>query len=443
MNLGYPQLLICYLLLLGVAGQLSRGRFSPAIAFYFTWCVSLGLLALGTQWDGFKPPALPLPAFNYLAAAGGSFLAGVIGAHLIKRKPPRQKPAGETSAPPARREFYRETPLKLLALVAAVCAAIHFHREIPDLTIFLQTAGTIRDELTDPTRIQASLLPTLATYASIIVIPVAGVYWLRRQRLRWWIVLAAAAAAVLALMTVGKFFFIFVGLVFINSALYSQPPGKRRKKSRAPLLGAGAVIALAFLVVTMLREHRDPLDESTQPGTGMVGTVYVYATGYVPAFGSFYAEYLAGDISTAPTNPDYDPNQRRFGNQTFSGAYRLLAALGIVKSSASNRYDGAFNVYTLHRDLIMDFGTYGSLCFLLLLGFGATLLSRMLDHREPKNLVLLSLLTAQMEFSLIYSLFGFIFYPLALVAAPALVGRTKPLVPTVEKTPGKPAISPS
>ena len=419
MPYGYFLLLICYLIMLGLSWWLARRRFSPSIALYATWIISLSLLAVGACVDGYEAPPLERPVFTYLLLAGMSHLAGAFFAHSLGRIKHSRAASVMTNSDPPPEDFYRRGLLGLLAAIALVFALLHIHREIPNLRVFIANAGSIRDEITDPSNLRPALFSTLATYSAMVVVPVAGLYWLRRRSINWWMISAVSAAVLLALVTVGKFFFIFAGLTFVNMGFYSQNASRRRRIRLGPLIAAAATILLAFAVVSELRSRRETVGSA--PVLGLVHTIYIYATGYIPAFGHFYQEYRAGELTTFPTNPDYRPENERFGNQTFSGIYRLLAKLNVVKESASNKYEGRFNVYTIHRDLIMDFGVIGGLSFIFLAGFGLTLLVRLLDQRRPNNILLLSLLTTQMQFSLIYSLFGFIFYPLVLILSPLLV----------------------
>jgi oligosaccharide repeat unit polymerase len=150
--------------------------------------------------------------------------------------------------------------------------------------------------------------------------------------------------------------------------------------------------------------------------------IYAYATGYIPAFDGFYLEYKSGNVTTAPTNPDYDASHQRFGSQTFAAVYRLLAQMKILKQSASNRYEGvSFNVYTIYRDLITDFGVVGSLASVSVVAFMVTYVKRCLWMKKAWAIIFMALLITQMEFTLIYSLFGFIFYPMILLLSPTLV----------------------
>lgn len=422
MRHGYSLLFFSYFALLLFAWMVARYRFSPAVAFLGTWCCSMGLLAVGSLTLAFGPEPLSAETLKFLLMAGVCVTIGAVVAHLVPtlRRPSRAIDMGNDTT---REQAFRLPSIRVLAGVALVCSVIHVFRAVPSLSVFLASAGSIRDQLTDPAQLASNKLATVATYAAMIVMPVLGAYWVRHKRITWWMIATLGAVTLLAVSAVGKFMFIFVGLTFINIVLYSRRRG--RSVRLAPILAAAGGIVGVFIIVEELRSRRESIDEPRQ-SQGLASTLFVYATGYVPAFSSFYEEYRAGDVTTFPVNEDFDPRSKRFGNQTFSGIYRALASVGLVGRSASNRYEGSFNVYSLHRDLIMDFGVSGSLVALFFLGFISTSVYRHCDLGTARHLVFVSLLTTQMEFSLVYSLFGFMFYPVMLVCSPFLSRKMPP-----------------
>ena len=417
----YWLLWLCYGAMLLLSLKLSGWRFSPAVAFFFTWSASLGLLAIGSLSLEFSAVRLPSSAFRYLLLAGCAFLAGVVLAHAIRWD---GGAGGESQA-----EAFHLRALKALAAASLVFTVLSILRDAPDLRAYLVDGGAIRDELTDPAGGRSSILGALAIYSALTVVPVASVYWLHARSVHWWMVVPAVAAMLLALLAIGKFVLIFLGLNFLNAWLYhrsdAHPASATRRSGLGPAAIVFAVLLAAFWVTTELRGRAESGAERTLPN-GFLGLLYVYANGYVPAFGEFYQEHADGFLSTAPTSNDYDASASRLGNQTFSGVYRFLAQVGLARYSASNRYEGVFNVYTIYRDLIMDFGVPGSLVFIFLVGLGVTLLHNAIAGRGARALILLSLVTTQMEFSLIYSLFGFAFYPVILVVSPLLARPPEP-----------------
>jgi oligosaccharide repeat unit polymerase len=422
MNVSYFQLWLFYGGLWLVVVKLTKGRFSPAIAFFGTWSISLGLLSLGSLNPDFAPPDLSRSACLYLMYAGCSFFGGTLLAHGLGRTV-RQRVATSTQRDDRAetRESFNIAALKTLSLVALVFTILHIYQQAPDLRSYLTNGQSIREKLTDITAENTSWLAATATYAALAVIPVAGIYWLRRRKIWWWMIIPILSVGLLALLSIGKFLFIFLGLTFLNMALYQRATNSASRFRHGPIFVAVAVIFCSFFVITELRNRTDVAVEE-EAHSGLLFTLYHYATGYVPAFGVFYDEYLRDEVSTSPVNPDYSEKNAYPGNQTFSGIYRLLGLIGLLKRSASNRYEGTFNVYTIHRDLIMDFGTAGNLVAFFLIGFSVTLFFRLCDRSKASTVVLLSLLTTQMEFTLIYSLFGFLFYPLLLLFCPILAG---------------------
>jgi oligosaccharide repeat unit polymerase len=420
MDLTYLELWLWYIGLLVLSLRLTRNRFSPAIAFFATWSLSLGFLNLGMLYPDFQSPALPRTAYFYLVLAGCSFFFGTVFAHVLGRTV-RQRLASSTQRDDRAetRESFNIAALKTLSLVALVFTILHIYQQAPDLRSYLTNGQSIREKLTDITAENTSWLAATATYAALAVIPVAGIYWLRRRKIWWWMIIPILSVGLLALLSIGKFLFIFLGLTFLNMALYQRATNSVSHFRRGPIFAAIALTFCSFIVVTELRNRTDSAVEK-EAHSGLLFTLYQYGTGYVPAFGGFYDEYLRGDLSTFPTNPDYSADNGRPGNQTFSGIYRLLAQTGLLKQSASSHYEGTFNVYTMHRDLIMDFGVPGSLAAMFLIGSSITLFCRLCDKRKAESVILLSLLTTQMEFTLIYSLFGFLFYPMLLAVSPIL-----------------------
>ena len=435
----YWLLWLCYGGMLLLSLRLSGWRFSPAVAFFFTWSASLGLLAIGSLSLEFSAVPLPTSAFRYLLLAGCAFLAGVVLAHVIRPDGGAGGEAGEGSDASGESQAevgaFHLPALKALAASALVFTALTILRDAPDLRAYLADGGAIRDELTDPTGGRSSILGALAIYSALSVVPVASAYWLYSRTVRWWMVGPTVAAALLALLAIGKFVLIFLGLTFLNAWFYHRsdvrPASATKRAGAGPVAIVLAVLLGAFWVTTELRGRAESGAERALPN-GFLGVLYVYANGYVPAFGEFYQEHADGFLSTAPTSSDYDASATRLGNQTFSGIYRFLAQVGLARYSASNRYEGVFNVYTIYRDLIMDFGVPGSVVFIFLVGLGVTLLHNAIAGRGARALILLSLVTTQMEFSLIYSLFGFAFYPVILLVSPLLARPPAPLVETRE-----------
>ena len=429
----YCLLWLCYGGMLLLALKLAGWRFSPAVAFFFTWSASLALLAIGSLSEEFAAVPLPVSAFRYLLGAGFAFLVGVVLAHTIRQDGGTGDGEGEEGGAsgdaPAEAEAINVPALKLLAMAALGFTLLSILRDAPALRSYLADGGSIRDELTDPTGGRSSLLGALAIYCALAAVPVASVHWLYTRAVRWWMIVPAVAAALLALLAIGKFVLIFMGLTFLNAWLYHRADARTVSRSKRAGFGPAAivlgVILAAFWVTTELRGRAESGADRTLP-SGFLGVLYVYANGYVPAFGAFYQEHSDGFLSTAPTSSDYEASAGRLGNQTFSGVYRFLAQAGLARYSASNRYEGTFNVYTIYRDLIMDFGVPGSLIFIFLVGLGVTLLHNAIAGRGARALILLSLITTQMEFSLIYSLFGFAFYPVVLVVSPLLARAPAP-----------------
>ena len=423
MDLIYFQLWLCYSVLLLLITRLTRDRFSPAIAFFATWSLSLGLLSLGSLHPDFQQPALPRSASFYLMLTGCCFFSGTIFAHALGPTARKRSARSQGEGRAEIRESFNLPGLKALALVALVFTVLYIYSEAPDLQSYLTSGRAIREQLTDASAGPASGLATIATYAALIVIPVAAIHWLRRRSIRWWMIIPILSLGVLALLSISKFLLIFLSLTFLNIALYQRAVNPASRVHRGPIFAVVAVIFCAFFVTTELRNRIDS-GEGRAFRSGLAFTIYDYATGYVPAFGKYFEEYLDGAVTTSPINADYSADNRRPGNQTFSGIYRLLAQAGLVSQSASNRYQGAFNVYTIYRDFIIDFGIGGSLACTFLIGFSVTLFYRLSNRNKAGTVVLLALVTTQMEFSLMYSLFGFIFYPFLLLLSPLLTGSS-------------------
>ena len=408
MNTSYVPLAAAYLLFLLVSARLSRGRFSPAIAFFVTWSVSLGLLAVGPALSPyFLSPPLSDDAANFLLAIGGCFLSGTFVAHAVGKPRLVRQSAKVTPA-------FELRLLQCLAAASLLLAGFALYRDAANFREYLTNASAIRAQLTS-TDAQGSAIGSLATYAALVVTPVAAVYWLYFRRIRWWQLAPLLAIGLLSIAAIGKLMVIFLSLTFINQFLYHQRVTSRRMR-RGPLIVTCMAVATIFVVTTYLRNVGRT--DNANSRSGLAVTIFDYATGYVPAFSGYFAEYLAGEVSTSPVNPDYDPSVRRFGNQTFSGVYRTLAQLGLLDRSATNRYDGAFNVYTIYRDLVMDFGVTGTYVAIFFLSLVVTLFYRFRDPRNPSQTLVLSLATTQIEFTLIYSLFGFVFFPLMLICSP-------------------------
>lgn len=421
MPAGYIALLTLHGVLLLLSWRIARKRFSPAVAYFGTWTVSLFGLAIAPLLDQHQEQP-SYATVTYLSAAAIAVFMGTCTAHAIGpvRRRWCQVRSGEFC-----KDRYRFRLLYLIAATGFLLVAFKFYSQYPNPLELLSNAKTIRAQLSDPNReTKSDVLLTLATTVTVLAIPAASLYWIRRRRFRWWVAAIVGTAALLTLITVGKFFAIFCTIIFLNVLLYARIPGATIRIPFRPILVVGAFLLSVFIVVTNLRTRSDTdLHESEG---GLLQTAYVYCTGYIPAFNSFFDEYLVDGLTTFPINPDYDPHSRRVANQTLSGVYRAAASLGIVQRSATNRYDGAFNVYTIYRDLILDLRVVGSLLAAFAFACCSALVFRLTKPDSGRAVVLLSLLTAQMQFSLIYSLGGFVFYPIALMLAPLMVRPRTP-----------------
>jgi oligosaccharide repeat unit polymerase len=268
----------------------------------------------------------------------------------------------------------------------------------------------------------SSIPGALAIYVSLILSPLSLVVLMNDGLKSWWMFVPLAVILAMAVLSVAKFAVIFCCILAFNVWQFvPKKPGGYWRRFAFPLV---LVLFLSGLIVTAayLRGALHAAGDGAVSNP-VVKVVYDYATGYIPAFSGFYDEYVQRVVSTMATAGE---QENRFGNQTFAGIYRLLAMLGVVEGSSFNHYDGAFNVYTILRDLIVDFGVGGSLLAVLLLGFTSQLLFRLVPVNTYRGAVLNGLIFTQMQFSLMYSLFGFIFYFVCLIISPFLVGATLP-----------------
>jgi len=415
---SYLSLTVWFAIWLMASWYFSGRRFSPAVAFFGFWLCSLVLISWGQSKATYDYGMISPNAYLFLLKAGGLFGLGAIsGTLLVSIGRLRGVVSSATTKASVKMKFDRLS-MFCLSLGSFVLTVTDLYIEKPDFRHFVQAAASTREKLTEHGVGQTAVLAAAATCALMVVIPAIFASVLETKRVLWWYLLPFLSIALLSLVSVGKFAVIFLALCGFNTALLWSGLNGFRIRKRLVLIG-GASIALIFWVTSVLRGSLDSSGESKVEAFGHL--VYDYATGYIPAFGGYFEEYTSDSLSTRPSSEDYDLENPRWGNQTFAGMYRLLSYAGLSTRSASNHYEGTFNVYTVFRDLITDFGVNGALGLCFLVGLALQWIFLLGRPGNLRWLIFLSLAMVQMEFSLVYSLFGLIFYPVSLLLSPYLV----------------------
>jgi oligosaccharide repeat unit polymerase len=178
------------------------------------------------------------------------------------------------------------------------------------------------------------------------------------------------------------------------------------------------IVFISFTFITSLRTTNNKDDDKP-----VLVIFHAYLGGYVPSFSNYFVEYNNKILSTEPSYENYDKAKSRFGNQTFAGFYRIMKQLGFTDFGSTVHYSGLFNVYSFWRDLIQDFGLYGTGLFISFLGFIIGIVSRNLNKFSFTGLNILTLLGVYMSFTLFYSIAGFSFFYIVLILPPFLLKK--------------------
>ncbi|MEI6881430.1 MAG: O-antigen polymerase [Bacteroidota bacterium] len=170
------------------------------------------------------------------------------------------------------------------------------------------------------------------------------------------------------------------------------------------------IVFISFIFITSFRTTNNKDEDKP-----VLVIFHAYLGGYLPSFSTYFVEYSNKFLSTEPSYENYDKAKSRFGNQTFAGFYRIMNQLGFADFGSTVHYSGLFNVYSFWRDLIQDFGLYGTGLFTSFLGFIIGILHRNLNKFSFTGLNILTLIGVYMSFTLFYSITGFSFFYFVLI----------------------------
>jgi oligosaccharide repeat unit polymerase len=308
---------------------------------------------------------------------------------------------------------------KLIYYILLLIAILSF---IYDFSTNLETyfsPVSIYELRTNSDEESSRLFASLYFYLSLICFPVS--IWLMMSKgINFIRVIPVALLFVSALANLSKFIILFIVAywvvnVFIDSGQFYI----NKKRSTRFGLRLFGFLLLIIISVTAFRSQNKTSD------TKLVPTLFAYFGGYIPSFSDFYFEKSTCNLSTEPSFKGYDRVSSRFGNQTFAGIYRISNQLGLASNGASVHYTGVFNVYTLYRDVITDFGVFGSYVFMSCLGFFFGILRVNLNKKSFIGLHIITLIGVFLFFTLFYSIFGFSFFYLVLFVSPTLIKKVK------------------
>jgi oligosaccharide repeat unit polymerase len=181
----------------------------------------------------------------------------------------------------------------------------------------------------------------------------------------------------------------------------------------------GRILLIVFVSFIFITSFRPTNNKDEERSVSVI--FHAYIGGYLPSFSNYFVEQKNKNLSTEPSYENYDKVKFRFGNQTFAGFYRIMNQLGFSDYGSTVHYSGFFNVYSFWRDLIQDFGLYGSGIFTIFLGFIIGVLTRNLNRYSFVGLNILTLTGVYLSFTLFYSVTGFSFFYMVLILPPFLL----------------------
>ncbi len=257
---------------------------------------------------------------------------------------------------------------------------------------------------------EGSVFASVAIYLSLIALPVS-IWQITKKNKNYlnWIPLLIITIS--SIVDLSKYLLIFTFVYWLSFLMLIKNDNYINKLNfKYILLRALIILSTISIIITALRLNQSV---NKSDNIGAFPIIFTYTSGYIASFSNYFEEYNSNsthsNVSTNPTDINYNNTKNRFGNQTFSGLYRILNQLGIVKYPSSVHYEGMFNVYTFYRDLISDFGINGTYFICFFIGAITTFINKILNRGNPVHIIYITLITTILVFTITYSLFGFTF----------------------------------
>jgi len=219
------------------------------------------------------------------------------------------------------------------------------------------------------------VLPDFVQYGLVscyLASAIGGILFEASEKKRRWkiVVLSFAPAFFVALAETSK------GLMFLSLAFFCAGHWVYRICSGRPILlerqllrRAIPILLVLCLIFAFAITMRSSQSEDTKENAELIAS---YAASYCCGHLYAYSDWFSSVTRSARSDTTYEPSHFPIGFYTFMAPYNIAGyhpkmPMGIFDDSYSN---GPLisNVYTVFRELLMDFGFFGTLLFMFLSG---------------------------------------------------------------------------
>jgi oligosaccharide repeat unit polymerase len=381
---------------IAIAARRSGGSwYSPAAFFAAFWCIFGGLPLIAGPLD--VPPAGML----FIVAACTAVFLGAWAAR--RRWPATAGPVLTMNEPPLLGWFIAACTLLGIAVVVLILGSINVpgsaNRDISfggivatihQLAI-ARNAGTWQEPAVARVLTTAVYLGAMLS-GSMIAMRNAG--WARLLSLA--VFLPSVAITVILTTKASLLVPIVLGASsYLATSLAAGRPPRLTLKRTVWLAGAIAVLAVAFVLIQMVRYAGW---SSGQP-LAVVRLLWLDSFPYLAVFSSWFQ----GNALSTSLHP-------ALGQYTFAGVFDLLhihtRVAGVYTEQVSIG-GSTYNIYTAFRGLIEDFTVPGAVVFLALVGFGAELAYQRVRSGNLRYAGLLAAFYAATLWSFVVDLFTY------------------------------------
>lgn len=406
-----------------------RHIINPVSLFHFIWGFSFLVYSLRR----YLFPTVELNNLNakitayYAATLLSFFLGGLIAryfyAAIAKRFGFRRlKASGLNNI--SERKF---PILQVTSSASVVLSIIALLNSEISLVQYIKNGDVIRAAMTleyNPTKNIASLL---ASYFAFVALPLCSILLFTSTNRKLWMYFPFISLFIVSAMALGKYnILISMAIVFNSWVLCNNPNVRNLLKVVKPIIYSIFVVIILFSSTALIRKNVADEINFSEKSFPVSFLLFMYGFGHVNNFTEYYntLDTFTGDSSTQNAGfTNFSQNQKRyFGERTFSGVYRVLYWVGLKNSVSYTRYEGVrnFNTFSILRNFIDDFGVNGSLAAMVATGFICNLLFLGLNKNKASGIILITFIFLFIEFTVIHSIFNFIFVYIVLVFSPLM-----------------------
>lgn len=403
-----------------------RNIFTPIIVFHSIWTIIFILYSLREIFF----PLIDLGVLNYdvsvfyliifICYFAGAIFALFISKLLLKKKIRSSTFNSNQSL------IVNNNLIKLVSILALIMAFIAVQRNEFSIFQYITSGDLIRAAVTTDYNPTKNIWTLLASYAAFLSLPFCVILLMDGER-KLWLFYPYISIIVISFLSLGKYNILIMLAITLNIwFLKRQFSFRNIVFVLRYLAGVLGVVALLFFGSAYLRNNISDEVDYQNKRFPITFLLYMYSVGHVGNFGAYLEAYDPITGSSATSNAGFRninvSDNNRFGEKTFSGAYRLAYWLGLKRQVTYTRYEGRknFNTYSILRNYVDDFGYRGSWIAMFVTGFFLQSLYVLAPKNKPSGIILLSIIFCFIEFTIIHSIFNFIFVYLMILISPYL-----------------------